>query len=87
MSHVPNAITPEYVLIETRFDFSPLKDLKFPEDKLKMAGHSLSELQVWYAAQDPHDLMEMGDDFLTWWKWHYLVPLRCKRLIYKLKFW
>lgn len=27
------------------------------------------------------------EKFTKWWYWHYLVPLRLKRLVYKLKFW
>lgn len=87
MSFIPQVITPAYAEIKTRIDYSSLNGLKYPEDRKKIARLPLAHLQVWYAAQDPHTLIEAGGDFHSFWYWHYILPLKLKRIVFKLKFW
>ncbi len=87
MSFQPQALTPEYSMVESRDCYAHLKDLKFPDDKQKIAYLSLAEKQVWYAAQDPHALIESGEDFHQFWFLRYLLPLRLKRIAFWFKFW
>jgi len=53
VSFVPEVISPEYSEIKTRADHSHVRRYKFPQDRIKIAGLSLAEKQIWYAAQDP----------------------------------
>ncbi len=87
MSFVPEVITPEFALIDGKKDYSHIRGWKFPEHKAKIAGLSLAEKQVWYAAQDPHHHIESGEDFGAFWYWHYIVPLKLKRFAFAFKFW
>ena len=85
--HLPFAITTRYAMIQNRHDFSSLQDLKFPQDKYQIARLSLFQKQIWYASKDPHELIQETPLFKAWWFRHYVMPLRIKRLFYKLKFW
>lgn len=87
MSYTPDAVTPEFSLLDNHMCYAHLKGLRYPGDKGAIARLPLAEKMVWYAAQDPHTLIEADDDFAVFWFWHYIVPLRIKRLIFKLKFW
>ena len=89
MSYTPDIITPEFALLASRVDFSPLKTLKYPQDRAQLRKAPLQALQVWFAAQDPQVMIDLAQDrdFVRFWKWHYLVPLKLKRLLYVLKFW
>lgn len=87
MSFVPEVISPEYSEIKTRADHSHVRRYKFPQDRIKIAGLSLAEKQIWYAAQDPHSHIESGEDFGAFWYWHYIMPLKVKRLVFWFKFW
>lgn len=63
--------------------------LRFPEDRALIAQLTLDEKAFWYGAQNPQDMVWLGnkEDFTRFWRWYYMVPLKVKRLIYKLKFW
>lgn len=87
MSFIPEVISPEYSLIDGKKTFLHIRDYKFPADKTKIAGLTLAEKQVWYAAQDPHAHIESGEDFSAFWYWHYIVPLKLKRFVFWFKFW
>lgn len=107
MSFSPDAVNAQFATIADRQDYSRVQDLKWPKDKGRIGALSLAEKQVWYAAQDPHELISIDantkkpgapqefdeqdyapkSDFRSWWFWHYMVPLRAKRLMYRLKFW
>ena len=89
MSFVPNMVNPDYSLLMTRETFTGIKDLKFPEDGMKIARLNLTEKQVWLAAQDPQGLIDHGSNerFNKFWFRYYLLPLKIKRFVYKFKFW
>ena len=87
MSFQPKVVTPEYALINGKTDFSHIRDYKFPENKREIARLSLAGKQVWYAAQDPHTLIEADADFGSFWYWRYILPLKLKRFLFSFKFW
>lgn len=87
MSFTPEVITPEYSLLETHDCYAHIKGLGYPADKGTIGRLPLNEKQVWYAAQDPHSLIEAGNDFQSFWYWHYVMPLKVKRFMYWFKFW
>jgi len=63
--------------------------LRWPDDKSIIAGLSLSEKIYWYASLNSQDVIFMANtkEFQRFWYWRYLVPLRIKRFLYKVKYW
>lgn len=66
-----------------------LSKIKWPDHKEFIAGLNLDLKMQWYALQDARDMVYLGDtqEFKAFWYWHYLFPLRMKRLMYRFKFW
>lgn len=64
-------------------------DLHWPDDRRAIARLDLDAKQEWWALQDARAMIFLGDteEFRQFWFWHYLVPLRAKRLLYRMKFW
>lgn len=87
MSFTPEVISPEYSMRESRDCYAHVKNLKYPADRAAIARLKLAEKVVWYAAQDPHEHIEAGEDFASFWYWHYIVPLKMKRILFWFKFW
>lgn len=87
MSFVPEVIPAAYSLIEDRSTFAHVANLKYPQDRKAIAKLTLIGKQVWYAAQDPHQLIEADGDFHHFWAMRYVFPLKVKRFFYLFKFW
>lgn len=89
MIRVPDMVTPEYALLENHRDFSHIKELKFPRDATRLCFMTLEEKAVWYASQDPQDVIDLAGSkqFQVFWRRFYARPLKLKRGLYKLKFW
>lgn len=70
-------------------DLTKVQLLQWPQDKETLAQLSLIELQCWMAGQDPRALVYLGQDpnYKKWIYWHYLMPLKIKRMFYKVKRW
>ncbi len=89
MSFAPDAVTPEYSLLMTRETWAYVRDLEFPRDWKKIAFLNLNAKMVWWAAQDPQDMIDKGleTQFRRFWFRYYLLPLKIKRFLYRFKFW
>jgi hypothetical protein len=61
--------------------------LKWPQDRLLMGLLSISELQAWYASQDPREMIFLGQEpaFQRFIFWHYTLPVKGLRTLYKIK--
>lgn len=57
MSFTPEVVSPEYSVIESRDCYAHVKGLKYPADAAKIKRLTLVEKQVWYASQDPQELI------------------------------
>jgi hypothetical protein len=72
-------------------DLTKVQLLKWPEDASTIAQLSLIEKQCWYAGQEPRKMVYLGQnrEFVRFWKFSYLYPLKVKRMFYKMKhmFW
>ncbi len=69
-------------------DFLPLlNELKFPEDKKRIAALSHDEKMEWYATRDAQEMVWLGNDpeFKRFWKWNVMMPMKIKRLFYRIK--
>jgi hypothetical protein len=66
-----------------------LLDVKWPENKVRLALMSLKNKERWLVAQDPQRFIDLGEEkaFARFWKAFYLTPLKIKRVLYRLKFW
>lgn len=64
-------------------------ELRWPDDKKAIARLDLDAKQQWWAMQDARAMIFLSEteEFKRFWFFHYLVPLRLKRLVYRLKFW
>ena len=60
---------------------------KYPQDASRIARLSISGFQMWYLAQDPKEMIFLGQfkEFKRFIFWHYTLPVRCLRLYYKIK--
>lgn len=60
--------------------------LKWPQDRKELAKLPVIELQLWIASQDPRGLVFLAQDreYQRFIKYHYLWPLKLKRLALKL---
>ena len=61
--------------------------LKYPENRWRIALLSQPAKEAWYAAQEPKDLIERSKDFERFWKTWYLGHIKLKRFFYSFKFW
>jgi hypothetical protein len=68
-------------------DLTKVQLLKWPQDASIIAQLDLVELQCWYAGQDSREMIFLAQNpnFKRFWYWTYLVPLRIKRFIFKIK--
>lgn len=89
MSYIPTIVSPLYSTLKNRKTFFKASDVKYPEDGMRLARLSLLEKQVWIAAQDPQRMLDLmlNDKFKRFWFRYYIFPLKCKRFLYKFKFW
>jgi len=62
-------------------------NLRYPENKWRIAFMSQPAKEKWYAAQDPKDLAASSKEFQEFWSRWYLGHVKLKRLIFRLKFW
>jgi hypothetical protein len=74
-------------MMSTPVDLRSVQLLKWPTDASIIAQLDLIEMQCWYCAQDPRSMIWLGQnkEFKRFWFRHYLLPLRIKRVVYKLK--
>lgn len=77
-------------MAEIVIDTQPYLDYGFPEKKKQLAKLSLDQKLEWYAHQfqkSPHDAPIMFNDpaFKSFWKWNVLLPMKLKRLYYRIK--
>ena len=72
---------------DSMVDLTRVQLLRFPEDKAIIAQLDLLEMQCWYAGQEPRHMIYLGNsiEFKRFWKLHYLLPLKIKRFIYRIK--
>lgn len=68
-------------------DLKTVQVLRYPEDKAFLATLSLEEKICWYSGQEPRYMIYLGNDptFKRFWFWSYILPLRIKRFMYKIK--
>jgi len=66
-----------------------IESLKWPQDKSFISRLNLEEKQYWFAVQDARTMIFLADteEFKQYWFWHYLIPLKIKRFLYRFKFW
>jgi hypothetical protein len=64
-----------------------ISDLKYPDDKIKIANLSLEWKQWWWLTANKVGFTEIASkNFDRFWYWHYLFPTRIKRIsLYLLK--
>ena len=64
-----------------------INSLRFPQDVKELRKLSILELQIWISSLDPRLLVYMAqtEDYQRFIKWHYLVPLRIKRMLYRIR--
>jgi hypothetical protein len=84
-------ITPDFCpddLLQERFKY------RFPEDKKKIAKLSLEQKMEWYAHHIQVNartgsvpLGLISKEFMSFWKWRVLIPLKIMRFAYKVKNW
>lgn len=60
---------------------------RFPERKKDIARLSYDQKMEWYSTRDPKEMVILGNDpeFQSFWKWRVVVPVKLKRLFYRLK--
>lgn len=63
------------------------KVLVYPSDAKLIAMLSLEAKIAWYASQEPRQMVYLGqqEEFQRFWFWCYIMPLRFKRALYRLK--
>lgn len=61
--------------------------LKYPQHRFLLALLSITALQTWYAAQDARAMVFLGqsDDFVRFWYYAYVLPVRFRRFLLKIK--
>ena len=64
-----------------------VQDLKWPQNRLRLAFLSLEALQTWYAAQNPKDMIVIANtkEFKRFWHFVYILPTHFYRFLFKLK--
>ena len=62
-------------------------ELKYPEDRWRIALLPQRKKEAWYAAQEPAKLAESDKDFQAFWSRWYGGHLKLKRFVFKMKFW
>lgn len=70
-------------------DLTVLPLLTWPQDQSVIAALSLEDKIYWYSSQDPRQMIFLGSNpkFKRFWYLTYLLPLRCKRFMYKVTKW
>lgn len=68
-------------------DLRIIQVLTWPTDKAVLATLSLEELICWYSGQDHRAMVFLGQnqEFVHFWKWHYMYPLKLKRWWFRVK--
>lgn len=68
-------------------DLHVLTLLQWPEDASIIATLSLEDKIYWYSSQDARQMIFLGQNpkFKRFWYYTYLLPLRIKRFVYKIK--
>jgi len=64
-----------------------INSLRFPQDVKELRKLSILELQIWISSLDPRLLVYMAqtEEYSKFIYWHYLLPLRFKRMMYRIK--
>ena len=64
-----------------------VEELKWPDDQIQLAVLSIAQLQAWYAAQDPKQMIYVANtpQFIRFWHWSYVLPVRFYRKLLKIK--
>ncbi len=62
----------------------------FPEQKIKISRLTLNEKMEWYAHQfqkmpGQYPVELTTKEFMRFWKWKVLVPMKLKRLFFRIK--
>lgn len=76
--------------------FEPAKPSKlhlmwtFPEDKKRLAKLSMEQKMEWYAFQFELNQQQATislstPEFVSFWKWQVMVPMKLKRFFYRVK--
>ena len=68
-------------------DLEVLPLLKWPEHSSVIASLSLQDKIYWYSSIDAREMIFLAQNpkFVRFWYWSYLLPLRMKRFIYRIK--
>lgn len=64
-----------------------VEQLKWPQNRFQLALLSVDNLQAWYAAQNPKDMIFTANtaEFIRFWHWAYLMPVRFYRKLLRIK--
>ena len=75
------------VLKDSLVDLRYVQRLMWPQDRATIAQLDLEEKIMWYSGQDAREMVYLGQnkDFKKFWYWHYLLPLRSKRFVFKIR--
>lgn len=81
------------VVLSEEIDFNlayELRQFQFPRDKKNIARMSYNQKMAWYAYQfekDPRAAsIELSTlEFMQFWKWKVLIPMKIKRFFYRVK--
>jgi hypothetical protein len=59
----------------------------FPQDRKAISKLTLDQKMEWYLTREPRTMVFLGNDqdFKRFWKWTVLVPMKLKRLYYRIK--
>lgn len=59
----------------------------FPERKKELSKLNYDQKMEWYATRDRESMIFLGNskEFQRFWKWHVLIPMKLKRLYYRIK--
>lgn len=66
---------------------SQIMSLKYPKDAKRIGRLSLEYFQAWYLAQEPREMVYLGQfkEFKSFVFWNYTIYVKGLRLWYKLK--
>lgn len=85
--HVHHALLRQEIMDEMEREMIALE---FPKDKKKIAALSHDTKMRWYAGQFQKDpqaatIMLSTKEFESFWKWRVMIPLRIKRMYFRIK--
>lgn len=60
---------------------------QFPDQKRKIARLDYEKKMEWYASRDSKEMIFLGNDrdFQRFWYWHVTLPVKLRRLFYRVK--